>query len=794
MTGLAEPRRLRLLIRGAVQGVGFRPFVYGLASELELAGWVLNTGQGVEVEVEGPLEQLEAFGRRIEDESPPGASVRSIERGFLNTRGDEQFTIRASECAGTIRTTVLPDIAICADCLRELFDPADRRYLYPFTNCTRCGPRYSVIERLPYDRVNTTMDRFRLCRQCQADYEDPADRRFHAQSECCPGCGPQIELWDERGRRVAARHDALLAAVAAIRGGEIVAVKGLGGFHLMVDAGDDEAVRRLRRRKSREGKPFALMYPSLTRIEAVCEVLDPEASLLKSPQAPIVLLRRCSAATHSGVASAVAPEYPSLGVMLPYTPLHYLLMRELDSPIVATSGNLSDEPICIDEQEALDRLGEIADRFLVHDRPIARAIDDSVVQVVLGEPMVLRRARGYAPLPVPLDNSASSVPSAPVLAVGAHLKNTLALSVGQDVVISQHIGDLETAPALDSFLQSAQGLAGLYDLRPTVIACDAHPDYRSTQWAEAQGKPVVHVQHHYAHALAGMAEHGLEAPVLAVAWDGTGYGGDGTIWGGEFLVITSDGFYRLAHLRPFRLPGGERAVREPRRAALGLLYELRGEALFHDRRDPRLRSGATLDAFADRELRVLHAMLQRGLNAPLTTSAGRLFDAVASLLGICQHAGFEGQPAAALEFAGGEGGDTHECWPFDLLSGADPISADGMTEAPHRPPTPWIVEWKPAVEAILKAVRSDSSCRETAARFHNTLVEMIVAVARRWGGDTVLLTGGCFQNRLLLQRAIRRLKQERFRVHWPQRVPANDGGIALGQIVAAGRALSKEPT
>ncbi len=742
--------RIRLVIRGAVQGVGFRPFIYRLATELGLKGWVLNSAQGVFIEVEGEPQTLRQFVWRVETDKPPRAFIQSLEQSVLDPVGYTTFEIRHSEEGGEKSALILPDIATCPDCLRELFDPGDRRYLYPFTNCTNCGPRYSIIEALPYDRPNTTMKAFRMCPKCREEYENPLDRRFHAQPNACPECGPHLELWDEKGICLAQHHEALLRAVEAIREGRIVAIKGLGGFHLVVDACNDSAVRRLRERKRREEKPFALMYPSLQTVKAHCEVNEVEERVLRSPESPIVLLRRKDG---EAVAPSVTPNNPYLGVMLPYTPLHHLLMRELGFPIVATSGNLSDEPICTDEREALHRLVGIADLFLVHNRPIARHVDDSVVRVLLGRELVLRRARGYAPLPVLVKE-----PLPPLLAVGAHLKNTVALSVGRQVFISQHIGDLETPQALEAFHRVIADVKELWEHQPQAVACDRHPDYLSTQAAHDMGLPVVPVQHHLAHILSCMAENELETPVFGISWDGTGYGTDSTIWGGEFLMVREGSWERFAHLRPFRLPGGDRAIKEPRRSALGVLYELLGDDAFD------LLQGV----FPPSERRLLEQMLRQGVNTPRTTSAGRLFDAVASLLGLRQVVHFEGQAAMELEFLT-HGTPTDEVYPFSLSGRA----------LPH------VLDWSAMIEAILQDVRQGTPRPLIATRFHNTLVEMMVGVARAAGIERVALSGGCFQNAYLTERAVRRLREEGFRPYWHQRVPPNDGGIALGQIVGA---------
>lgn len=745
-----EIRRMRVVVRGAVQGVGFRPFVYRLATELGVKGWVLNSAQGVFIEAEGSPDRLHYLLQRLEKDKPPRAAIHSLEYTMLDPVGYSDFTIRHSDDSGEKSVLVLPDIATCADCLQEIFDPSNRRYRYPFTNCTNCGPRYSIILSLPYDRPNTTMRGFKMCALCQEEYENPLDRRFHAQPNACPHCGPHLELWDAEGTRLAAGDEALRRAAHAICEGHIVAVKGLGGFHLVVDAANDVAVRQLRRRKRREEKPFALMYPSLQLIKAHCWVDEVEERLLCSPEAPIVLLRRRQP---EAVAHSVAPGNPYLGVMLPYTPLHHLLLHELGFPIVATSGNLSEEPICTDEREALQRLSGIADLFLVHNRPIARHVDDSVVRVLLGRELVLRRARGYAPLPVLVNRELP-----PLLAVGAHLKNTVALSVNRQVFLSQHIGDLETAQAMQAFQRVVADVRELWGHQPQAVACDMHPDYLSTQSARRMGLPVVEVQHHLAHILSCMAENEVDPPVLGVAWDGTGYGADGTVWGGEFLAIQTDRWERLAHLRLFRLPGGDRAIKEPRRAALGVLYEMFGE-----------EAAALLgDTFNLTEQRVLLQALRRGVNAPITSSAGRLFDAVAALVNRRQIADFEGQAAMELEFLALDG-ETNETYPFAL-------QVDDQ---------PWTIDWAPTVQAVWEEISKGMPLSAISARFHNTLAEMIVAVARAAGTPKVVLSGGCFQNAYLTQQTVTRLRAEGFRVYWHQRVPPNDGGIALGQIVWA---------
>jgi hydrogenase maturation protein HypF len=537
----------------------------------------------------------------------------------------------------------------------------------------------------------------------------------------------------------------------------------LGGFLLAVDARQEEAVRALRRRKGREAKPFALMCPDLEAAKRLCEVSAQEEELLCSSESPIVLLRRLPALA-SEVAPSAAPDNPYLGIMLPYTALHHLLLAQLGFPIVATSGNRSEEPICTREHEALHRLAGLAEAFLVHNRPIARHVDDSVVRVLLGRELVLRRARGYAPLPIRL---AEPVPA--VLAVGAHLKNTIAVSLDREVFVSQHIGDLETAQAFAAFQEVSKSLCQMYDLRPVAIVCDAHPDYLSTQFAQKSGLPVTPVQHHYAHVLACMAENHLEGPVLGVSWDGTGYGLDHTIWGGEFLRVRESGFQRVAHLRTFALPGGDQAVRQPRRTALGLLYELFGDELF------TMRHLAPLQAFKPAELAVLRRMLEKNINTPRTSSAGRLFDAIAALIGLHQTVQFEGQAALHLEFA------------LDGIATDERYNADIIDASTSSRPVPLIIDWAPLVRGVLDDLDRRVERGRIAAKFHNTLVEVIVTVARRVGEERVVLTGGCFQNKYLTERTVKRLRSETFRPYWHRQIPPNDGGIAVGQIVAAAR-------
>jgi hydrogenase maturation protein HypF len=786
--------RLKMTIRGAVQGVGFRPFIYRLASELELSGWVNNNAGGVRLEVEGARESLDCFLLRVEREKPAISFIQSLESSFADPAGYVGFEIRKSE-AGEKSALVTPDIASCPECLREVFDPRNRRYGYPFTNCTHCGPRYTIIESLPYDRPRTTMKKFNMCAECAREYGDPADRRFHAQPNACPECGPHLELWSMAGAVQSRRRQALEAAVEALRAGSIVGVKGLGGFHLIVDARNDDAVRRLRQRKHREEKPFALMFPAEEDVLRECEAEPLELRLLHSPESPIVLLRR-KPSGESALAESVAPGNPMLGVMLPYTPLHHLLLRALGFAVVATSGNLSDEPICIDERDALERLRGIADLLLVHDRPILRHVDDSIVRMMAGREMIMRRARGFAPLPVLLEDEMPTL-----LGVGAHQKNTVALSVGRQVFLSQHIGELETEPASLAFERVVESLKELYDAKPEAVACDLHPNYISTGYANrvcresapapgelslaphppaTGGTPVgpypppalVRVQHHYAHVLACMAENAVQAPALGVAWDGSGWGPDGTVWGGEFLKIDEYGYTRVARLRPLRLAGSERAVREPRRCGLSLLYKALGDEIFEREEFP------PVGAFSAAERRIVAAMLRQGLNSPWTSSAGRLFDAVAALIGVRQLSRYEGQAAMELEWLAGQSTETGA---YDFT-----VTALAGNEAPAE------LDCVPMVRAMMAEVARRARPEAMARKFHNTMAEIIAQVVGGHAGLPVLLSGGCFQNRLLTELTVARLEADGVKVYWHQRVPPNDGGISLGQVVAAARQLKLE--
>ncbi len=755
-------QRLRLDITGAVQGVGFRPFVHRLAVREQLGGFVRNTGAGVSLEIEGRPQAVSQFLARLDVDIRPPAAIHERQACWIPVRGERHFVIAPSTTSDRRSAVVLPDLATCSDCLKEIFDPNDRRYRYPFTTCVRCGPRYSIIEAVPYDRARTAMRQFPMCAACQAEYDDPGSRRFHAEANACPHCGPQLTLWDAGGNVLATRHQALEAALAALRLGRIVALKGLGGFQLLVEARTDAAVRRLRERKRRSAKPFALMVPTLADAAAIATISPEEKQLLCAAAAPIVLLRARPAID---IAPSVAPSNPWLGIMLPYTPLHHLLMDSLGFPIVATSGNRGGEPIVVDEDEAIERLRGIADVFLVHDRPILRRVDDSVVRQIAGREVILRCARGYAPLSL----AVSSV-TAPELAVGGHQKNAVAVAAGRQIILGPHIGDLDQGETRAAFARAVEGLRALYEVTPDTVACDEHPDFFSTRFAEGLGPKVRRVPHHLAHVLAGMVDNCIEEPLLGVAWDGTGYGGDGTVWGGEFLVVDKPRYRRAAHLLPFRLPGGEAAAREPRRAAFGALYATYGTEA------PEMTDLHPVAAFAPTERQLLATMLDRGLNSPWTSSAGRLFDAVAAILGLQQKSSFEGEAAMAVEFAA------------DRATNAATLVAPSI----RNKAAPLVIDWRPTLAAMVNASRAGVSAKDLAAAFHEALVDSIVTIAQHLRIGRVLLTGGCFQNARLTERALAKLRLAGFDPYWHHRIPPNDGGLAIGQAAFAARPLIEE--
>ena len=752
--------KLKVNIKGAVQGVGFRPFIFGLAKSLNLKGYVLNSTTGVTIEVEGKKQILDQFIMRIESEKPPHAVIHSMEFSFLDYEGYKDFSIRKSQNISEISAIILPDIAVCEQCLEEMYNPSDRRYLYPFINCTHCGPRYSLIESLPYDRPNTSMKKFEMCPDCREEYEDPSNRRFHAQPIACPACGPQITLWNDKGSTLSVGPEALDQTLEYLSSGHILAVKGLGGFHLMVDAGNLKAVERLRFKKHREEKPFAVMFPNLESVRTVCAVSEFEARLLQSSESPIVLLKKLSDSGNGVTApcSSVAPGNPYLGVMLPYTPIHHLLLGRFGKALVATSGNLSEEPMCIDEEDALKRLAGIADFFLVHDRPIVRPVDDSIVRVMEGRELILRRARGYAPLPITLENPGHEIePESMSLAVGAHLKNTIAVQKGKNVFLSQHIGDLSTQESLNSFENIIADIQRMYRISPHKVMSDLHPDYISTKLAREWYGDIVPIQHHEAHIASCRAENQVTGKALGVAWDGTGYGHDGTIWGGEFFISDDERYTHYAQMRQFSLLGGDEAIKDPRRSALGILFKMYGEVIFESKELQRLH-------FSQEEIKIFRKMLENQLNCFLTSSAGRLFDAVAALIGVCQKIKYEGQAAMMLEYVA----DPAEMgtYPFEIQEAK-----------------PFRIDWSAVIHGIIEDLRSQVSASRISMKFHRGLSRLILSLAQKSGIEKVILSGGCFQNAILLENTIHLLRDQGFRPYWHQRVPPNDGGISLGQIV-----------
>ncbi len=756
-------RRLAITVRGIVQGVGFRPFVYNMALALGLDGWVVNQSDAVRIEVEGADEAVDRFLDRLRNDAPLQATIQRIETAALPCERDgsdatARFEIRASREGAVRQPTIPPDLATCDACCLELAASGERRYEYAFTNCTNCGPRWSIISGLPYDRPRTSMAPFTMCAACQREYDNPGDRRFHAQPIACPECGPTLRLIDLAGIEQARGQEALQAAAAAVRSGEVLALKGLGGFQLIVDATSGRAVELLRRRKRRPDKPLAVMVADCDVAATYCHLSDFERSQLASAQGPILLLRR----RHDGspalpMADSVAPRNPYLGVMLPNSPLHHLLVASIERPIVCTSGNRSEEPMAISTSDARARLADIADTMLTHDRRIVRPVDDSVCREEAGSLQILRRARGYAPVPVPLAR-----PAPRILAVGGHLKNTVALSLGANVVVSSHVGDLDNTLSLDVHRRAIADLLEFFDVRPEMIACDLHPDYRSTQHAQELARrwdtPLVQVQHHHAHVLSAIAEYHLDGPVLGFAWDGTGFGLDGTVWGSEALLVNGPQWERVAHLRPFSLPGGDRAAREPRRSALGLLFGCFGERAASVELARRW--------FHDAELATLLAAIARPHLFPLCSSLGRLFDGIATLCGLAETVSFEGQAAMRLEHVADHG----ESARYDL-----PLSNGSCAMA----------DWCEMLRNVIDDRARGVPVGRISARFHNALAHMALCVARRVGCRQVVLTGGCFQNRLLTRRLRASLSEAGFEVYTQRLVPPGDGGISLGQILGA---------
>ncbi len=752
--GRTSIERRRIHVDGIVQGVGFRPFIYRLARQFRLCGFVLNDQQGVLIEVQGTPQSIAAFSAQIIPQAPPLARVLSIHAEIIALGSETDFTIHFSQRQGSRQTLISPDIAVCSQCLQEMHDPSDRRYRYPFTNCTQCGPRFTIVRTIPYDRPNTSMAAFRMCPACQSEYENPLDRRFHAQPVACPACGPGLMLMD-RNRQPIACTDPVAAVWDLLRDGQIVALRGLGGFHLCVDPFNEATLKSLRQRKGRAEKPFALMAANLSIIKKHCLVDEAEEQLLISPAHPIVLLRR----SESDLPDAVAPGQRYLGFMLPYTPLHHLLLQGPFATLVMTSANRSEEPIAITNDEAFERLRGIADVFLTHDREILQLCDDSVVRVLQGKPRMLRRARGYVPAPVLLKNRLQRS----VLACGGELKNTIALARDDQVFISQHIGDLDNPRALELFHHHIGHWQKILEIEPDIIACDLHPDYLSSQWAHRQkNKPVIAVQHHHAHLVAVMAENQIEEPCIGIILDGTGYGVDGTIWGGEVLSGDARGFRRHAWLTPVAMPGGSQAIQQPWRMALAYLHAA----------GIPWQTVPSLQLHRSDEIQLVLKMIERHINCPVTSSCGRLFDAVAALLGLCDEITYEAQAAVLLEMMG-----------TDYPTEAYPIPAPAALGA---------ITTSALIRHVADDLRQGTDKGRIAARFHVTLSELFVAAAgivrQKTGIEHAALSGGVFQNALFFNLMHARMLQEGFTLISHSATPPNDGGLALGQAVIAAHA------
>lgn len=750
-----NPTRVRLLVNGVVQGVGFRPTVYRFAKGLSLAGLVRNSAAGVEIELEGDVEAIRRFAELLINDSPPLSKIEKVEVEEIDPAGEKDFRIEISKETGDLDTLFPVDTATCDDCLRELRDPVDKRYRYPFINCTNCGPRFTIIESLPYDRANTTMREFEMDEFCRLQYENPLDRRFHAEPISCPDCGPEIKLIGVDGEEM--DGDVIKNAQRLISEGRIVAVKGLGGYHLACLARRDEVIEKLRKRKKRPTKPFALMFKDMESIEKYCEVSDAERRLLLSPQAPIVLLR---ARKEHGLPRSIAPGNEYIGAFLPYTPIHHLLMETFDV-LIMTSANFSDEPLIASEDELSSILGRIADAAIVHNRGIAHKCDDSIVFVVEGDAVPVRRARGYVPEPIPIVTPCRRN----ILALGGQVKGTFAISKGGKAFLSAHLGDLEDIRSQENFVKELESFKRLLKVDPSVCVHDMHPDYFTTRLAHELGcEKRIAVQHHHAHAVSVMVEHGLKGPVIAVSFDGTGYGYDGTLWGGEFFLATTDRFERLAHMKYFPLPGGEAAIREPWRMALVYLRDALGESGFRN-------SEFAQRLFASRQMERVLELASKGLNSPQTSSIGRLFDAVAYIVGFKEKVSFEAEAAIALESIALQGEPTKD-YKFEVLSGEM-----------------LIVDPSPVIAEIAKDVEAGVNPHDIAASFHRSVARMIVEISERLAKasrcNDIVISGGVFQNRLLLSELKTFAGRSSFSYYSHVIVPPNDGGISLGQLEIA---------
>jgi [NiFe] hydrogenase maturation protein HypF len=796
----------RLSIRGIVQGVGFRPFVYGLAIRHNLKGWVCNTSEDVKIEVEGEAEAIEQFKLELQTKAPPLCHIKDITIGYYPPVGHKSFEIRGSIAEKGKYQLISPDIATCQACLSELLNSNDRRYRYPFTNCTNCGPRFTIIEDMPYDRPKTTMRHFQMCPQCQAEYDNPLDRRFHAQPNACPKCGPKVELVDNQGNPIyhseqSEESDAIAKASQFLREGKTIAIKGLGGFLLACDATSETAVKTLRQKKKRSSKPFAVMVTDVDEAKRHCYISPEEENLLTSPQNPIVLMKWKE---NSSISREVAPNLAYLGVMLPYTPLHHILLRDTRLPLVMTSGNISEEPIAKDNDEALRRLSGIADYFLLHNRDICSRYDDSVAIVERGTNQLVRRARSYAPCPIHLTFKAKQV-----FGCGAEMKNSFCLTRDNYAFLSQHIGDMDNMETLEHFDNTITLYKRLFRIEPEIIAHDLHPDYLSTKYAQGLkrlGMRLIPVQHHHAHIVSCMADNKVKSPVIGVALDGTGMGSDGHIWGGEFLVADYRSFNRVGHLEYLPLPGGDAAIKRPYRIAIGYILSLLGEnalnaaianvpSVIAVSRSPECNEGAAkqsqpifMNQVSEAEIEIIKRQVERRINSPLTSSMGRLFDAISALIGIRSEINYEGQAAIELEMAayschreeqsGCEGrspaiSDTKENYPYSIAE------SKGIK----------VVQLSDLLSAIIADLKQGISPGKISVRFHNTVAQMVnnmcQLIASETGITQVALSGGVFQNRLLLKKTVNLLETSGFQVFTHRQVPCNDGGVSLGQTIIA---------
>ena len=756
-------KRARYLFTGIVQGVGFRPFIYRLAVRQGLAGFVQNRPDGVLVEVEGTPPAIDSFFSSVSRELPPLANITGVASSEIAVTGDTEFKIIISNNEGQGDVHIAPDSAVCADCLKELFDPACRRFRYPFINCTNCGPRLTIINDIPYDRVHTSMACFLLCPQCRTEYENPGNRRFHAEPNACPVCGPQLELRDADGEIIPC-EDPVERAIELIAAGNVLAIKGLGGFHLCVDATSDEAVKKLRSRKYREEKPLAIMVRDIEQTRLIAEINDEEKALLFSVQRPIVLLKKKK---NDRISTFVAPFVSSLGIMLPYAPLHYLLLENKLLALVMTSANQVDEPISISNREPQSRLRGIVDYFLVHNRDILVRCDDSIAFVIGGKPQLLRRSRGYAPRPLILKESFPAV-----LALGPQLKTTQCILKDNFAFLSPHIGDMETPQARDFFHESLALMKRITQSDPQIIACDYHPAYYSTQVAqELKEVRIVHVQHHHAHIVSCMAENQIDGDVIGLAMDGTGFGLDGNACGGEFLIANLTQFQRFGHLQYFVLPGGQKAIHEPWRIGVSLLRQAYGQAW------PEIASRLKLTP-DQTNFELLDKIIETRLNSPISSGMGRLFDGVAAIMGLRRRVSFEGQAAMELEAKAKSAGVV---LPFEIL---------------RNPDESYILDVSAAIRAIVENMFSGKSIEEIASAFHSTLAAAFAAMSfemrKLTGNNRVALSGGCFQNRVILEGTVAELKKNSFDVYYHSQIPANDGGVSLGQAVIAGSIIKKE--